>query len=141
MPADRRLPVVVSGGDREDGGGRGRIGGDLGDDGARLRVGASAVAGLAVVELELAVVELAVVGQAWERMGPRRAENFRAVAYPTARGCAAAYFPETSVLVPLDSTAARSNTPTSKSLVIWLEPASATRGETPGWDERPHGAG
>ncbi len=52
----------------------------------------------------------------------RRAENFRAVAYPTARGCAAAYFPETNVLVPLDSTARRSNTPTSKSLIIRLEP-------------------
>jgi formate dehydrogenase major subunit len=43
------------------------------------------------------------------------------VAYPTARGCAAAYFPETNVLVPLDSTADGSNTPTSKSLVIRLE--------------------
>ena len=31
---------------------------------------------------------------------------------PTAPGCAAAYFPETNVLVPLDSTAETSNTPT-----------------------------
>ena len=37
--------------------------------------------------------------------GERRAENFRAVAYATARGCAAAYFPETNVLVPLDAVA------------------------------------
>ena len=51
----------------------------------------------------------------------RRAEGFRAVAYDTARGCAAAYFPETNVLVPLDSTADRSGTPTSKSVVIRLE--------------------
>jgi hypothetical protein len=51
----------------------------------------------------------------------RRAEDFRVVSYPTARGCAAAYFPETNVLVPLDSTAERSNTPTSKSLVVRLE--------------------
>ena len=51
----------------------------------------------------------------------RRAENFRVVAFPTARGCAAAYFPETNVLVPLDSTARGSNTPTSKSLVVSLE--------------------
>ena len=55
--------------------------------------------------------------------GERRAPAFRVVAYPTARGCAAAYFPETNVLVPLDSTADRSNTPTSKSLVIRLEPS------------------
>ena len=33
----------------------------------------------------------------------RRAEKFRVVAYRTAQGCAAAYFPETNVLVPLDS--------------------------------------
>ena len=51
----------------------------------------------------------------------RRAPGFRVVAYDTARGCAAAYFPETNVLVPLDSTADRSNTPTSKSVVVRLE--------------------
>jgi anaerobic selenocysteine-containing dehydrogenase len=51
----------------------------------------------------------------------RRAPAFRVVAYPTARGCAAAYFPETNVLVPLDSTADVSNTPTSKSIVVRLE--------------------
>jgi molybdopterin-dependent oxidoreductase alpha subunit len=54
----------------------------------------------------------------------RRAERFRVVAYPTARGCAAAYYPETNPLVPLDSTADTSNTPTSKSVVIRLEPAT-----------------
>jgi formate dehydrogenase major subunit len=55
----------------------------------------------------------------------RRAEGFRAVAYQTVRGCAAAYFPETNVLVPLDSTAKGSNTPTSKEIVIRLERAEA----------------
>ena len=54
----------------------------------------------------------------------RRAPGFRVVAYPTARGCAAAYFPETNVLVALGSTAEGSNTPASKSVVIRLEPAS-----------------
>jgi molybdopterin-dependent oxidoreductase alpha subunit len=52
----------------------------------------------------------------------RRASRFRAVAYDTPRGCAAAYYPETNVLVPLDSTALESGTPTSKSVVIRLEP-------------------
>jgi formate dehydrogenase major subunit len=51
----------------------------------------------------------------------RRAENFRVVCYDTARGCAAAYYPETNVLVPLDSVADVSNTPTSKSVVVRLE--------------------
>jgi molybdopterin-dependent oxidoreductase alpha subunit len=56
----------------------------------------------------------------WTDGTTRRAEAFRAVGYPTARGCAAAYFPETNILVPLDSTARTSNTPTSKSIVIRL---------------------
>ncbi|GHH75461.1 FdhF/YdeP family oxidoreductase [Promicromonospora soli] len=51
----------------------------------------------------------------------RRARGFRIIAFPTARGCAAAYFPETNVLVPLDHTAEGSNTPASKSVVIRLE--------------------
>ncbi|HSK25138.1 MAG TPA: FdhF/YdeP family oxidoreductase [Egicoccus sp.] len=60
----------------------------------------------------------------WEDDVDRRAEAFRVVAFPTARGCAAAYFPETNVLVPLDSTARHSNTPTSKSIVVRLEPVT-----------------
>jgi anaerobic selenocysteine-containing dehydrogenase len=57
--------------------------------------------------------------------GERRAKAFRALEYPTPRGCAAAYFyfPEANVLVPLDSVAEVSNTPTSKSVVIRLERA------------------
>ncbi len=54
----------------------------------------------------------------------RRAENFRIVTYDTAKGCAAAYYPETNVLVPLDSVADVSNTPTSKSVLIRLEPTT-----------------
>ena len=57
----------------------------------------------------------------WSDGVDRRAENFRVVSYETPRGCAAAYFPETNVLVPLDSFAAESRTPTSKSVVIRLE--------------------
>jgi anaerobic selenocysteine-containing dehydrogenase len=55
--------------------------------------------------------------------GERRARGFRVVEYPTPVGCAAAYFPEANVLVPLDSTAEGSNTPASKSVVIRLERA------------------
>ncbi|TQL69130.1 molybdopterin-dependent oxidoreductase alpha subunit [Nocardioides albertanoniae] len=53
--------------------------------------------------------------------GERRAEKFRVVSYATPRGCAAAYFPETNVLIPLDSYADGSRTPTSKSVVVRLE--------------------
>ncbi|WP_326550768.1 FdhF/YdeP family oxidoreductase [Micromonospora sp. NBC_01813] len=59
----------------------------------------------------------------WSDQVERRATAFRAVSYPTAKGCAAAYFPEANVLVPLGSTAAGSNTPTSKQIIIRLEPA------------------
>ncbi|MDX1874000.1 FdhF/YdeP family oxidoreductase [Mycolicibacterium sp. 120266] len=52
----------------------------------------------------------------------RRAEDFRIVAYSTPAGNAAAYYPETNPLVPLDHTAVRSNTPVSKAVVVRLEP-------------------
>ena len=51
----------------------------------------------------------------------RRAEAFRIVGYSTPRGNAAAYYPETNVLVPLDSVADVSGTPTSKSVIVRLE--------------------
>ncbi|KAA0932365.1 FdhF/YdeP family oxidoreductase [Streptomyces apricus] len=57
----------------------------------------------------------------WKDGVERRAAGFRVVHYPTARGCAAAYYPETNVLVPLDATADTSNTPASKSVVVRLE--------------------
>jgi molybdopterin-dependent oxidoreductase alpha subunit len=59
----------------------------------------------------------------WTDGSTRTARGFRVVHYPTARGCAAAYFPETNVLVPLDATADISNTPASKSLVIRITSA------------------
>ncbi|GLI28100.1 formate dehydrogenase [Agromyces rhizosphaerae] len=55
----------------------------------------------------------------------RRAPRFRIVSYSTPRGNAAAYYPETNVLVPLDSVADVSNTPASKSVLVRLEAASA----------------
>ena len=58
----------------------------------------------------------------------RRAERFRLVEYDTPKGCVAAYYPETNPLIPLDSTALDSNTPTSKWVVVGLErrePAAA----------------
>jgi molybdopterin-dependent oxidoreductase alpha subunit len=53
----------------------------------------------------------------------RTARRFRVVPYDIPAGCAAAYFPETNVLVPLDSVAARSNTPTSKAIPVTVRPA------------------
>ena len=55
--------------------------------------------------------------------GGRSAPGFRAVAYDVPRGCAAAYFPETNVLVPVDSVARGSNTPTSKMVPVTISAA------------------
>lgn len=54
----------------------------------------------------------------------RRAKDFLVVPYSTPVGNAAAYYPETNPLVPLDHTAERSNTPVSKAVVIRVEPGS-----------------
>jgi molybdopterin-dependent oxidoreductase alpha subunit len=54
----------------------------------------------------------------------RRAPAFVVVDHAIARGAVATYFPEANVLVPLDSFAERSFTPTSKSVVVTLHSAS-----------------
>ncbi|MEU6357310.1 FdhF/YdeP family oxidoreductase [Streptomyces sp. NPDC047072] len=69
-----------------------------------------------------ALVDLVSV---WSDGSERRADAFRVVGYPTPRGSAAAYYPETNVLVPLDSVADISNTPTSKSVIVRLERSAA----------------
>ncbi len=48
----------------------------------------------------------------------RVARNFLIIPYNIPKGCVATYFPEANVLVPIKSTADKSNTPTSKSVVI-----------------------
>ncbi|MDI3195169.1 FdhF/YdeP family oxidoreductase [Pseudarthrobacter sp. AL07] len=55
--------------------------------------------------------------------------NFRVVSYPTAAGCAAAYYPEANVLVPLESVAEGSQTPASKAVIVRLEPVAVLVGE------------
>jgi molybdopterin-dependent oxidoreductase alpha subunit len=53
----------------------------------------------------------------------RQARRFAVVPYSIPRRCAATYFPETNVLVPLRSVAEKSNTPASKSVVISIQPS------------------
>lgn len=64
--------------------------------------------------------------------------SFRVVSYPTARGCAAAYYPEANVLVPLESVAEGSQTPVSKAVIVRLEPA---REQAEEWVPEPEAAG
>jgi hypothetical protein len=49
------------------------------------------------------------------------AKNFMVIQYNIPEQCAATYFPETNVLVPINSVADRSNTPTSKYVIIKLK--------------------
>jgi anaerobic selenocysteine-containing dehydrogenase len=53
----------------------------------------------------------------------RIANRFVVVPFSIPRRCAATYFPETNVLVPIRSVAEKSNTPTSKSVIISLKPS------------------
>jgi molybdopterin-dependent oxidoreductase alpha subunit len=54
----------------------------------------------------------------------RIARRFVIVPYDIPRRCAATYFPEANVLVPVRSVAEKSNTPASKSVVISIRPAT-----------------
>jgi molybdopterin-dependent oxidoreductase alpha subunit len=52
----------------------------------------------------------------------RIAHRFIVVPYTIPRRCAATYFPEANVLVPINSVAEKSNTPASKSVIITIRP-------------------
>lgn len=51
----------------------------------------------------------------------RAANKFKVVGYDIPKNCCATYFPETNVLVPLDSFAHTAKTPASKSVIITVE--------------------
>jgi len=54
----------------------------------------------------------------------RSAQHFMVVPYNIPRRCAAAYFPETNVLVPVDSITPKSGTPVSKFVPITIAPST-----------------
>jgi anaerobic selenocysteine-containing dehydrogenase len=51
----------------------------------------------------------------------RVAHQFIVIEFNIPEQCVATYFPETNVLVPINSTADKSNTPTSKSVVVEIK--------------------
>lgn len=61
--------------------------------------------------------------------GERHAKHFIVVPYDIPQGCTATYFPEANVLVSIDSTADRSNTPVSKFVRITVAPHETEMGE------------
>ncbi len=68
------------------------------------------------------VVDLTSHFQGEERV----AKHFIVVPYEIPRRCAASYYPETNVLVPIGSVAERSNTPSSKFIVISIQSSATT---------------
>ncbi|MGE0551375.1 MAG: FdhF/YdeP family oxidoreductase [Kofleriaceae bacterium] len=77
-----------------------------------------------MIELGLADRQVVDLISEWHD-GERIAESFIVVPFEIPRRCVATYFPEANVLVPLDSVADRSNTPTSKSVVIRIRARSS----------------
>ncbi len=63
------------------------------------------------------VVDLVNVHSGVERI----AKKFIVIEFSIPESCCATYFPETNVLVPIDSVADKSNTPTSKMIVITIK--------------------
>lgn len=66
----------------------------------------------------------AVDVQSKARDSIRIVRNFRVVPYDIPSGCVATYFPECNALIPLESFARGSHTPTSKSVVVHILPHS-----------------
>ncbi|WP_102161148.1 FdhF/YdeP family oxidoreductase [Zhihengliuella halotolerans] len=64
----------------------------------------------------------------------RRANRFRLVGYPTARGCAAAYYPEANGLVHRELVARESNTPGYKAMMVRFVPHTGEPSST--FDDR-----
>jgi molybdopterin-dependent oxidoreductase alpha subunit len=62
----------------------------------------------------------------YHREEKRVAQHFMVAPIRIARGCTATYFPEANVLVSINHSADRSNTPASKSIVITIEPSTDT---------------
>jgi molybdopterin-dependent oxidoreductase alpha subunit len=77
-----------------------------------------------IAELGLSDGQFVDIHGVYEDNVERVMRKLRVVSYPTASGCAATYYPEANVLVPLESVAEGSNTPASKAVLVRLEPAA-----------------
>jgi molybdopterin-dependent oxidoreductase alpha subunit len=71
------------------------------------------------------LVEVEAVPYDSETQGPRRSLTLTAVAYEIPRGCAAAYYPEANVLLPLAHHDPKSGTPSYKSIPVRVRRAAA----------------
>ena len=94
-----------------------------------------------VRDLGLAEGDLVDLVSEWKDGVERVARSFRVVPYDQPRGCVAAYYPEANPLVPLDSTAEKSNQPVYKSIVVRLDrPAESHAGSSHGSPDQGSGS-
>jgi formate dehydrogenase major subunit len=84
-----------------------------------------------IAELGLTDGQLVDVRGDYRDATERVLRGLRVVSYPTSRGCAAAYYPEANVLVPMNHVAEGSNTPISKAVLVRLEPSSGHTAGSP----------
>ncbi|TFB88356.1 hypothetical protein E3O44_06220 [Cryobacterium algoricola] len=76
-----------------------------------------------IADLDLTDGQLVDIRSDYHDETERVLRGLRVVSYPTSRGCAAAYYPEANVLVPMNHVAEGSNTPISKAVIVRLEPS------------------
>ena len=74
-----------------------------------------------MVELGISAMDEVDITSHWEDR-EIKSEHWKVVPYEIPKGNLCAYFPEANVLVPLESTAEGSNTPTSKWIEVSLNP-------------------
>ncbi len=77
-----------------------------------------------IARLGLAAGDWINLVSVWQDGITRRADNFMVVSYDIPQGCLSGYYPETNNLVPLESVADGSRTPTSKSIPVIIEKVS-----------------
>lgn len=75
-----------------------------------------------IIELGLTDGATVDIFSEWPGEPDRALRGYRVVSYPTKKGCAALYFPEGNALIPRASVADDCNTPTSKQVIVRIEP-------------------
>jgi len=78
-----------------------------------------------ITRMELVAGDWINLTSVWQDGITRRADKFLVVSYDIPQGCLSGYYPETNNLVPLESVADHSRTPTSKSIPVIIEKTTA----------------
>ena len=77
-----------------------------------------------LAELGLRDGQIVDIFSEWPGRPDRVLRGYRVVSYPSARGCAALYFPEGNELIHREAVADVCNTPTSKQIIVRIEPGT-----------------